>query len=153
MKQRRQSKQRCVVVITGTPGTGKSTLAKRYVRKGYTLLDIKKLIRQGKIPKGYDKKRKCWTVDPKTMNKVLLGMIKHIKGNAVIEGHISHLLPARYVDLCIVTRCSLKTLHNRLRKRGYAKSKINENMESEIMEIILDEAQKMGHKIRVVRTG
>ena len=144
---------RAVIAITGTPGTGKSFLARQYVRKGYTLIDLKRLVQQKKIPRGYDKKRKCWTVDPKQMTNVVQKLLKTTKGNVVVEGHLSHYLLPRYVTQCIVTRCSLKTLHKRLKRRGNRKSKIDENLESEIMEIIISEAREIGHKVKVVKTG
>ena len=145
--------KRNIVVITGTPGTGKTRLAKAFVKKGYSLIDIKKLVQQKKIPRGYDKKRECWTVNPKQMTRVVLALIKDINGSVVIEGHLSHYLPAKHVTQCIITQCNLKTLSQRLKKRGYPKAKIDENLESEIMEVILTEARELGHKLKIVKTG
>ena len=54
------------------------------------------------------------------------------------------------MDVCIVTKCDLKELENRLRNKKYSKSKIRENMDAEIFDICLSEAKERGHKVLVV---
>jgi adenylate kinase len=61
-------------------------------------------------------------------------------------------LPKKYVDLCIVTKCGLKTLEKRLKKRGYKKQKIRENLDCEIFDICLNEAKEKGHNIKIIDT-
>ena len=70
----------------------------------------------------------------------------------VIDSHLSHHLPARYADLCIITKTDLKTLNRRLRKRKYSEQKITENMQAEILNVCLVEALQNKHKIKVIRT-
>lgn len=145
------------IVVTGAPGTGKTTVAKRIAKqKGYLYIDVNKLIENFKLSEGYDKKRKCLIVNVRKLNEVLINITgvskaQKIKG-LVIDSHLSHYLPKKYVDLCIVTTTDLKTMYRRLKKRGYSKQKIDENMEVEIMKIILEEAREMEHKIKIIRT-
>jgi len=54
--------------------------------------------------------------------------------------------------LCIVTKCDLKKLESRLKKRKYSQSKIRENLDAEIFDVCLNEAKENGHKIMVVDT-
>jgi len=119
-------------------------------------VDVKKLIKNFKLSTEYDKKRKSLVVDLNKLNKVLIDIIKICKDQKVkgivIDSHLSHYLPKKYVDLCVVTRTDTKKLYSRLKKRKYSKSKIAENMEAEIMEVILDEARHMKHKIKVIST-
>ncbi|MBI5073371.1 AAA family ATPase, partial [Candidatus Woesearchaeota archaeon] len=70
----------------------------------------------------------------------------------VIDSHVSHYLPKKYVDLCIVTKTNLKKLKKRLQKRNYSKAKIRENMDCEIFDVCLIEAQEAGHRVKVVET-
>ena len=55
-----------IIIVSGTPGTGKTTLAKKIANKlKYKYLDVKRLITANKIAETYDKKRKCHVVDTK----------------------------------------------------------------------------------------
>ncbi len=145
------------IVVTGTPGTGKTTVAKKIAKqKGYVYIDVKKLIKTFKLNEKYDKKRNSWIIDMKRLNELLISTIKaakyvNVKG-IVFDSHLAHYLPKRYVDQCIVTRTEPKRLYSRLKKRKYSKIKINENMEAEIMQIILEEARSLKHHIKVVWT-
>ncbi|MBI2129000.1 AAA family ATPase [Candidatus Woesearchaeota archaeon] len=144
------------IIVTGTPGTGKTTLAKRLSkRSGYKYIDVSKLIKDNKLEEGYDKKRKCRIVDVEKLNKVLIEIIKNSKKSLIIDSHLSHYLPEKYVDLCIVTKCNLKTLEKRLKKKGYDKNKIRENLDCEIFDVCLNEAKERRHKVMVVdeKTG
>ena len=84
--------------------------------------------------------------------RILIGIIKKNK-KIVIDGHLSHCVPSKHVDLCIVTRCDLKTLKRRLEKRGYGKLKIKENLDAEIFEVILNEALALKHKVFIINTS
>jgi len=142
-----------IIAISGSVGTGKTTLAKRLAKSlNYTYLDVNKLIKVNKIFEGYDRKRKCSIVDTKKLNRVLINLIKHNK-NMIIDSHLSHYLPKRYIDLCIITKCNLKTLEKRLKKRDYSKNKIRENLEAEIFDVCYEETKEQGHKIKVVDTS
>ena len=39
--------------------------------------------------------------------------------NVIIDSHMSHFLPKKYVGLCIVTKCKIPELKLRMKKRGY----------------------------------
>jgi len=146
-----------VIIVTGTPGTGKTVVAKRTARqKGCKYVDVNKLIKEKKIYDSYDRKRKAFDVDTKKLNKFLIKLILEEKTKKikclVLDSHLTHYLPSRYVDLCIVTKTDLKKLKKRLEKRGYSKQKVRENMDAEIFDVCLHEAKEEGHRVRVVRT-
>lgn len=142
-----------VIIVTGTPGTGKTLIAKKIAKiMNYKYLDVTKLIKKNKIFDDFDKKRKCYVIDTKKLNKFLISLIKKSKDNLVIDSHLSHFLPKKYVNLCIVTKCELKILKKRLQKRKYSKEKIKENLQSEIFDICLNEAKENKHKIIIFNT-
>ena len=145
-----------VIIVTGTPATGKTTTAKRLAKKQKaTYLDVNLVIQQYKLVDKYDKKLKTNIVDVNKLNKVLIKIIKDyqkIKQSIIIDSHLSHYLPKKYVDLCIVTKCSLKKLQQRLKKRKYPQNKIRENMDAEILDVCLLEAILNKHKVKVVAT-
>ena len=141
-----------IIIVSGTPGTGKTLVAKALATAmKHEYIDVKRLISDRKLSQGYDRKRKCEIIDPKALNKILIKLIKEDK-ELVIDSHLSHYLPKRYVDRCIITTCSLSELSRRLKKRGYSKEKVRENLDSEIFEVCRSEALENGHRVVVLDT-
>jgi len=142
------------IIVGGTPGTGKTTLAKRLAKKlNFHYLDVNKIIEKYNISEGYDKKRDTKIIDTKKLNLALTKEIRNFKQSKegiIIDSHLSHYLPKKYVDLCIVTKCNLKELENRLKKKKYSKSKVRENLDVEIFDVCLNEAKENKHKIIVI---
>ncbi len=143
-----------VIAVTGTPGTGKTVLAKKLAKKhNYQYIDVNGLISSHKLHEKYDKKMKTRIVDAKKLSTFLMGHIKklHAKG-VVVDSHLSHHLPESFVDVCYVTTCSLPKLKQRLKKRGYSAQKIKDNLEAEAFQTCLTEAQEAGHNVVVRKT-
>lgn len=145
-----------IIIVTGTPCTGKTTVAKKLAEKKHAVyVDVNEVIKKEKLKEGYDKKRKSAIIDTDKLNKILIGIIKEAKKKGislVIDSHLSHYLPKKWIDLCIVTKTNLKKLKQRLKKRGYHQQKIQENLECEIFDVCLTEAQEARHKIKVLWT-
>ena len=136
-----------VIAISGTPGTGKSTLA-IYLEKTLKLLRLDLHDYYKEISTGYDRSGKCYDVDMKKFEKLVK---EKSKEGVIIDSHISHLLPKKMLDLCVIMTCSnLKKLESRLTDRKYSKKKIRENLDSEIFQICLNEAKEKKHDILVV---
>ncbi len=144
-----------VIIVTGTPSTGKTALAKELAKKlRYEYIDANDIIKTEKLIESYDKKRKTNVVDEKKLSKALVKLINAKKeANLVIDSHMSQCIPAKYVDLCVVAKCELKTLKKRLEKKGYSKEKIRENLDAEIFDVCLNEALEAGHKLLIVETS
>ena len=87
----------------------------------------------------------------KQFKKINKNKNKKIKG-IIIDSHLSHYLQPKHVDLCIVTKCGLKTLEKRLKKRKYSKEKTRENIDCEIFDVCLNEARERGHNPIVIDT-
>jgi len=141
------------IIVSGTPGTGKTTIAKKISKeRGYDYLDINEIIKENGLKEGFDKKRNSIIVDVKKLNKILIKLIENSKKTLVIDGHLSHYLPKKYVKTCFITKCDLKTLKKRLEKRKYSEAKIRENLDAEIFDICRIEALEKGHKVKIIDT-
>lgn len=143
-----------VILVSGTTGTGKTTIAKRLAKKkNYQYIDLNKLLIKKRLYSGYDKKLKTYIIEPSKAVKLMVNLIKASKEKGlVIDSHLAHFLPMKYADLCIITKTSLKKLKKRLEKRKYPKEKIKENMEAEILDVCLVEALEKGHKVKIIKT-
>ena len=142
------------IIVTGTPCTGKTTVAKNIAKLlKFKYIDVNKIIKSNNLSTYYDKKRKTNVVDTNMLNKVLSNIIEKSSKGLVIDSHLSHYLSNKLVDLCIVTKCNLKILQKRLRTRKYNESKIRENLEVEIFDICLNEAIENKHNIIIIDTS
>ncbi len=141
-----------LIVVTGTPGTGKSTIAKKLsLLLGYAYLNGSELVKTAKLAEKYDKRRKTDVVDTSLFTHAVLKVrdfeAKRGSKGLIVDSHLSHFLPPKAVSACIVLTCSLPELERRLAKRGYGMAKIRENLDAEIFDTILVEATESGHKV------
>jgi adenylate kinase len=122
------------IVITGTPGTGKSTIAALLAAKaGLNLVSIAAIV------------RKKMRLGPK--HEVDLGKLaRHLRflqseDDYVVEGHLACelRLPADHV---IVLRTEPGVLRKRMAQRGYGRRKIEENVMAEMLDYCTQRAKK-----------
>ncbi len=118
-----------MTALTGTPGTGKSTIASILKARGMEVLSQKETM--GPYLLEHDTERDTDIID----DEAWVDAFVPVEG--IIEGHLTHLLPA---DRVVVLRCRPDILAARLRGRGYADEKVQENAEAEALDAILIEA-------------
>jgi len=141
------------IIITGTPGTGKTTVAKELSKRfGFNYIDVNDVIKKYNLSEGYDDDRMCEIVDTEKLKKVLISLIKRSEKRLIIDSHLSHFLPKTHVKLCIITKCCLSELKRRLKQRGYSEKKIRENLDADIFDVCFIEAKEAGHKVIIVET-
>ncbi len=146
-KRKEGSNRKKVIIITGSPGVGKSSLALLLEKKlGFLRFDISQYYRN--ISSGYNRKKQSYDIDLKKFERLVREKKREAEKGLIVDSHIAHLLPKRMVDLCVVLVCSdLKKLEKRLEARKYSKEKIRENLDAEIFQVCLIEAKEKGHKV------
>ena len=140
-----------IISLTGTPGTGKTTVCDvirehSQYRKQYIVIDVNKIVLDEKLYTGKDEARDTYEADmDKLQVRVKQEIDKKPAGSDIImEGHLSHLLPA---DAVIVLRAHPVALRKRLGKRkNYSFRKVKENANAEALDVILVEATQ-GNKL------
>jgi len=137
------------IIITGTPGTGKTKTAKALEKYGIKNYNIKFLLE--KCSEGYDKKRKTKVIDEIKLGREISKVFKK-NDDVCIESHLSHYSSPRCCDLCVVLRTKPDVLKKRLKKRGYSEKKIKENIEAEAIDLILAEAVKRKFRVYEINT-
>lgn len=134
------------ILITGTPGTGKSSLAERVAgAASFTQYDVSAVAMEEKLCEAYDEDLDTHVIDE---DKVLdhmeerLGVGGEAGGGYVVDYHSCDLFPERWFDLVVVLTCDNKELYNRLEARGYGEKKITKNVECEIFQTLVEEARE-----------
>lgn len=133
-----------VIVVAGTPGTGKSTFAEKLSKKSdLTLIDLNKVIDMKGI---YELKADgTKEVDPKDLREVFVNIIKNSDEDLVVDGLLSYFLPQKYVTEAVILRTRPDKLEKRLKDRGYSGKKLQDNLDSEALGVTLGEAiQELG---------
>ncbi len=127
-----------ILVISGTPGTGKTTVSNNianYLK--VQVISLNELAISENLIIDYDAKRETSIINRSKLIPFLINLIeKYRKENfefLIIESHFSDIVPERYIDWVVILRCDPDELYIRLKKRGYKKEKIRENVQSEIL--------------------
>ena len=119
-------------VLTGTPGTGKTTVSDLVAeRTGLDVIHLNDAIRDETLYTERDAERDSLVADVEAI-ETWLG-----DREGIVESHLSHLLDA---EAAVVLRCQPAELEKRLRERGESEAKARENAESEALDVILSEA-------------
>ncbi len=131
------------IAITGTPGTGKSTVGKILSeRLGIPVYNLSQLIKEKGFYTEFDEKRKAYVVDLEKLKEFFKD-----KENYIAEGLVAHYIPA---DPIVVLRARPEVIVERLKPRGYSEEKLKENAEAERLAVIATEVFENPLDCRVV---
>ena len=135
------------IVITGNPGVGKHTIAKKIAKMlKLDLIDINQIVIEEKI---YESSDETKDVDINKLKKILKSKLKK---EALIVGHLApYAIPKSQASKVIILRKSPYKLSAIYKKRNYSLKKINENIESEILGIIAHDTIKKFGKTKTIQ--
>ncbi len=131
--------------ITGTPGVGKTTVTGILEKQGYLVLDLNGFIHNNDLIIKKDMNRDTHIVDIERMVK----MYDEAPEHDIVEGHLSHYLE---MPITIVLRCDPMILKKRMKTKDWSVAKKEENLESEIMDVILIEASELDTEVYEIDT-
>ncbi len=118
------------IVITGGPGTGKSTIAKKLSEiMGIELVDIREIVVENRLYTNAEGEKE---VDIKKLRSFLLPLLRK-KKDYIVEGHLAceMRIPC---DFVFVLRSNAAVLRKRMKKRKYLPKKIEENVLAELLD-------------------
>ena len=119
------------LALTGTPGTGKSTVAQMLSDGGCIVVSVESLAEQNSLLGEVDPADGARVIDTDALHDALAPEWESPpEGTVVVDGHLSHHLPC---DAVAVLRCSPEILDSRLTSRGYTTEKVQANCEWELL--------------------
>ena len=135
------------ILITGTPGTGKTTAAQKIANAlNFTYLNIGDIVKANNFVLSYDEAFDANVPDEDTLLDHLEGVLRDQNGY-VLDYHSCELFPERWIaqhpqGTVIVLRTDTEVLYSRLEARKYSDVKVQENIAAEIMQVCFDEASE-----------
>eukprot|EP00092_Neocalanus_flemingeri_P037761 GFUD01041109.1.p1 GENE.GFUD01041109.1~~GFUD01041109.1.p1 ORF type:complete len:191 (-),score=77.37 GFUD01041109.1:92-664(-) len=131
------------ILVTGTPGVGKSKLADVLAQKlGMKVINVGQFAKENNCLGDWDPDYESHELDEDPLLDLLEEKVGKGDGGFVLEHHVPELFPERWFDLVLVLRCNNTVLYDRLKERGYGGKKLEENCQAEIFQTVLDEAKE-----------
>ena len=136
------------ILITGTPGVGKTSLCtllenqlvEEFKIEGFKYIKLTDLIQSKKL---YQKWNQEFDVPEFDIDMVCdeLEPLMSGRGGIILEFHSCDFFPERWFQLVVLLRCENSQLYDRLKERGYNEKKITENIECEIHDVLKEEVE------------
>ena len=139
-----------LIGLTGTPGTGKTSVGKFLERKRHwKVIHLNDLIKEEHLYTEIDEERDAVIADMqlirKRLDEIIIGRENEV---IILEG-----LLAQYIaDIARILRGCAPILKMRLKARGYSEEKVRENIEAEALDVILVEAFEWCKKVFEIDT-
>jgi len=136
--------------ISGTPGTGKSSVARELsLRLQIPLIELSTYVMENNLYVYYDELRNSYIIDEDKVRERLVEIYKK-EGALIIVGHYLEILPRELFELVFILRRDPYELINILKLRGWSDHKVAENIEAELLSICtLNAIEELGEDIIV----
>ena len=136
------SKFRRVILVTGTPGVGKTSVSRSLASKlGAVYVSVAELVERERLIIGVDKARGTLIADTDRVSKRMREIIKSYECDVVVDGHYAvDVVPSKDVQMVFVLRRDPSELKSVMESSGFRERKIRENLAAEILDVCLWDA-------------
>ncbi len=143
-----------VIVITGTPASGKTTIADKVAKRigDAEVIHANDIVRSKRLFTAYARDGAMLAQMGRLKKELEKRIRSSKKGVVIVEGHLLCDMRIRKA-IAIVVREHLRVLEGRMEKRGYAVSKIKENIISEAIDYCGISAQKNYGQVFEIMNG
>lgn len=131
------------ILVTGTPGTGKTTTCSLLAddpNLNLRHINLGELVKQKNLHNGWDDEFECYILNEDLVNDELEGVMD--EGGNIVDYHSCDFFPERWFDCVAVLQTDNSILYDRLTNRGYMGQKLQNNIECEIFQVLLEEAHE-----------
>ncbi|MBA0795521.1 hypothetical protein Gohar_006379 [Gossypium harknessii] len=129
------------ILVTGTPGTGKTTTSSALAEAtNLRHINIGDLVKEKNLHDGWDDDLQCHVINEDLVCDELEDVME--QGGNIVDYHGCDFFPERWFDLVVVLQTDNTVLYDRLSKRGYEGAKLSNNIECEIFQVLLEEAKE-----------
>ncbi|KAG0491693.1 hypothetical protein HPP92_004734 [Vanilla planifolia] len=128
------------ILVTGTPGTGKTTTCSLLVDATQLRhINVGELVKAKNLHDGWDEEFECDIINEELVCDELEDKMED--GGYVVDYHGCDFFPEHWFDRVVVLQTDNSILHDRLTSRGYMGAKLMNNIECEIFQVLLEEAR------------
>ncbi len=134
-----------VVLVTGTPCVGKTSVARLLAEKLNALyVNLTELALKRGLVLGKDERRDTLVVDEQRMRRVIRRIVEDCgEQTVVVDGHYAaNVVPKKLATHVFVLRRDPVELRRFMEKAGFAGNKLWENLAAEILDVCLVDALK-----------
>ncbi|MFX1464930.1 MAG: AAA family ATPase [Promethearchaeota archaeon] len=129
-----------VIIITGTPGTGKTTVSKLLSKKLKGIyINVGNIVRN-RYFLGLDIKRNSLIADIDKLQQFVDNILVKIRKLSVIDSILPDIVSSENVLLVVVLHTAIEELYDRLSMKGFEVKKIMENIDAELCKICYQDA-------------
>ncbi|XP_020235214.1 adenylate kinase isoenzyme 6 homolog isoform X1 [Cajanus cajan] len=137
------------ILVTGTPGTGKTTVCTALAEATQLRhINVGELVKEKNLHDGWDDELDCYVINEDLVCDELENVME--EGGNIVDYHGCDFFPERWFDCVVVLQTDNTILYDRLSRRGYNDSKLSNNIECEIFQVLLEEAKESYSEDKVI---